>query len=101
MDIRVGGGGPLDGRLPGAKTPAERLRQAAHEFEGVFVAQMFREMRATVASEDADPGAETYTAMLDDAMANEAARRSTRGLGEALYRQLARRLDGPSTDGTA
>ncbi|MGE0443402.1 MAG: rod-binding protein [Gemmatimonadales bacterium] len=80
------------GGTPPQTGEAERLRKAAHDFEGVFIAQLFREMRATVPAEDGGSDGGMYTALLDDALANEAAGRSTRGLGEALYRQLAQRL---------
>jgi Rod binding domain-containing protein len=52
-------------------------------------------MRASVQAEaaDAGPGQELFTGMFDERMSLEAARRSTHGLGEALYRQLAARLD--------
>ena len=39
-----------------------------------------------------------YTGLMDDALANQAAERSTRGLGEALYRQLAARFNGTDHD---
>lgn len=72
----------------------DRLREAAHEFEGVLIAQLFREMRATVpASEESGQEQEIFTAMLDDAMAGQLAGRTTRGLGDALYRQLVARMD--------
>jgi flagellar protein FlgJ len=72
-----------------------RLHRAAQEFEGLFLAQLFREMRASLPEgglTDASPGQDLFTGLFDDAIATEAARRSTRGLGEALYRQLAARL---------
>lgn len=89
------------GRLGGSSPAAlrEPLRQAAHEFEGVFVAKLFREMRATIpADEEPDQGEELFLAMLDDTLAREAAGRSTRGLGEASYRQLVARLEGATQD---
>ncbi len=94
--MSVGDGVGAIGAAPGPQTPRERLRQAASEFEALFLAQLFREMRASVPSdmaEDVGGAREMFTAMMDDAVAVEAARRSTRGLGEALYRQLAARLD--------
>ncbi len=79
---------------PEPLTARERLRQAAHEFEGVFVAQLFREMRATIpGDEETGSEQELFVSMLDDTLAREMAGR-TRGLGEALYRQLVARLDG-------
>jgi peptidoglycan hydrolase FlgJ len=90
-DFQVGSAGmvPVD---PGEAR--KRLRQAASDFEGVFIAQLFREMRATVPlDEEAGPGQELFNSMLDDTMAREMAGRTSRGLGEGLYRQLAARLD--------
>ena len=71
--------------------PAARLRRVAHEFEAVFLSQVFREMRATVDGAEGQ-AEEMFTSMLDDVMAGKAAEQSSRGLGEALYRQLAARL---------
>ncbi len=73
---------------------SDRLRDVAHQFEGIFVAQLFREMRATIPADETAPGQDVYTGLMDDALANQSAGRSTRGLGEALYRQLAARLNG-------
>ncbi len=90
---------PLTGRA-GSGSPAqpsgtsERLREVAHQFEGIFVAQLFREMRASVPTDEAVPGQDVYTGLMDDALAGQAAERSSRGLGEALYRQLAARFTG-------
>ena len=89
-DLAVGRVGSASGETTGAR---ERLRQAANEFEGVFVAQLFREMRATIPSDD-DAGQEQdlFISMLDDSLAREMAGRTTRGLAEALYHQLVARL---------
>ena len=88
-DIRIGTPG-LPGN--GQRNQDERLRAAAKEFEGVFLTQLFKEMRATVPTEDEGPGQEMFTAMLDETLARAAAARPERGLGDALYRQLASRL---------
>jgi flagellar protein FlgJ len=90
MDVGVGRIAPVAGE---AVTPRDRLREAAHEFEGVFVAQLFRDMRATVpADEESGSAQEVFLSMLDDTFAREMAGRSPRGLAEALYRQLVARL---------
>jgi Rod binding domain-containing protein len=84
--------------LPGAPAPLtpelQRLYDASHQFEGIFLAQMFRAMRDAVPSEDAtgDAGRELFTAMRDDTLAGAAAAHMHNGLGDALYRQLSRRL---------
>ncbi len=91
----VGGVGP--GR-PAAEGPEHRkLRQAAHQLEGVFLAQLFQAMRATVPGDDAGSGEQMFQGMLDDTFASKAADRLHRGLGEALYRQLSRRLNEVTT----
>lgn len=73
------------------------LRKLAHELEGLFVNQLFQAMRASVSSTglsgQSDPGQELFTSMLDQSMAQEAARHMNRGIADALYRQLVRRLD--------
>jgi flagellar protein FlgJ len=89
-----------DLRIPNAAPPAldaahQKLRTAAHEFEGVFLEQLFKEMRSSVEQEsiESGPGQQMFAGMFDEAMAMEAGKRSTHGLGDALYRQLAARLD--------
>ena len=84
------GGIGLGATNPGGER--ERLRKAAHEFEAVFIAQMFKEKRSTVPADEAAPGQEMYTSLLDEALASQAAGKSNRGIGEALYRQLVARL---------
>jgi flagellar protein FlgJ len=72
-----------------------RLRKAAHELEGLFVAELFKAMRATVPEDgilSQAPGQDLFQGMMDDRIADLYAGRSSHGLGEALYRQLSRRL---------
>jgi len=78
-----------------AGKPSRELRWACHEMEGVFLRQLFQAMRDTVPKNDvlgSSPGEDTFTALLDDRLAADAAQKMDRGLGEALYRQLSRRL---------
>jgi Rod binding domain-containing protein len=80
-----------------APEPRARLRAMAHAMEALFLAQMLQAMRATipVQTETGDAGGRAlYESMLDDRIATQAAGRSQRGLGEALYRQLVRRMPG-------
>ena len=91
----MSGIGPAGG--PGeiaALTPAQqKLRTASHQLEGVFLAQLFRAMRETVPQDGQGGEAQAmFTSMLDDTLAAKAADGLERGLGEALYRQLSRRL---------
>jgi Rod binding domain-containing protein len=84
--------GPI-GTAAAVRPERDRLREAAQQFEGVFIAQLFQAMRATVPADQADPGQEMFTAMMDDTVANMAATKSVRGMGESLYRQMAARLE--------
>lgn len=91
--------GPLDRR--GAE-PADRdaaaMRKASHDLEGVFVNELFKAMRATVPADgilSQDSGGELFSSMLDQRLAEVYAERERGGLGEALYRQLSRRLNTP------
>ena len=108
---RCRGGDPMT-RLPGVTgSPAARgagasdqarLRKAAHDLEAVFVNELFKAMRATVPQGGflaQDPGQELFTGVLDQRIAEVYGERARGGLGEALYRQLSRRLPdaGPAT----
>jgi Rod binding domain-containing protein len=80
-----------------------KVRQLAHALEGVFLNQLFQAMRKSVPQDgllEPAPGQEMFTQLFDERIANEASRHTTRGLGEALYRQLAARLpaDGTTED---
>ena len=93
-----GVGGPA--AVGGAAKPDSRaqVRRLAHQLEGVFLDQLFQAMRASVpqgGAIDAAPGQEMFTQMFDERVAAEAANHMSRGLGEALYRQLAARLQAP------
>lgn len=90
---------------PAAPDARAELRKAARQLEGVFLSHLFRAMRETVAEGDpaaAQSGRELFTGLLDDALAEQAAAQLERGMGEALYRQLSRRLptDAAATTGT-
>lgn len=87
---------PADGITGSAKpeplTPAQtKLKNAAHQLEGVFLAQLFRTMRESVPA-TGNEAEKMFTSMLDDTLASKAADHMQRGLGDALYRQLAQRL---------
>jgi flagellar protein FlgJ len=80
-----------------------QLRRMAHELEGVFLNQLFQAMRASVprnGNVEAAPGRELFTSLLDERLASQAAERMQGGIGEALYRQMARRLPPEETSRT-
>jgi len=65
--------------------------------EGIFLRQLFEAMREGIPKTNLfgeSKGEAMFTSLLDDELSTQAAQKSTRGLGEALYHQLARRLDG-------
>jgi Rod binding domain-containing protein len=63
--------------------------------EGVFLAQLFAQLRETVPHDgivDGGTGEEMFSSMMDENVAGAAARQQTRGLGVALYHQLRKTL---------
>jgi Rod binding domain-containing protein len=90
---------PLDARAPTAghppADPRVRLREATATLEGVFLQQLFQAMRATIPEGGGAPrseGEKMFTSMLDEQLSQLTAARSTRGIGEAIYRQLSSHL---------
>ena len=80
----------------GAGRPRAELRRLSDELQAVFLNQLFQAMRASVPETEgmgADPGKELFTQLFDERVAAEASRRMRHGVGDALYRQLAARLD--------
>jgi flagellar protein FlgJ len=75
--------------LPGSDDA--KLRQAASDLQGVFITELFKAMRETVPQDgiaNGGAGEEMFTGMLDQHLAPQAGEGWSRGLGEALYRQL-------------
>ena len=78
-----------------ARNPRAALRRLCDELEAVFLRQLFAAMRSSVPGEDSvapSQGEEVFTGLMDDRLASDAAEKMNRGIGEALYRQLSRRL---------
>lgn len=95
---------PVGAPLPGgpaaaaAAKPDARadLRRLADQLQAVFMNQLFQAMRATVPESEGlgtDPGRQVFQQLFDERVAEEASARMHRGISEALYRQLAARLD--------
>ncbi len=98
----VGSSGPPVSRplSPPLKTNADdteaRLREAAVQFEAVFVQQMLSAMRQTIpdgGAIDGGHGEELFAGLLDGHMAELMAGQSKSELSEAIYRQLSRGLE--------
>ncbi len=100
------GGGRIDlltalerGTIQGREN---RLRAATALFEGVFMNELFKAMRATVPEGeigDGGSGEEVFTGLLDQHLADAAALRSEGGIGEALYRHFSRGFATDSPEG--
>ena len=74
------------------ETPQQqKLMHACREFESVMLGQVFKQMRASVQSDDPlnqGQANETFRGMLDDEMAKSMAHHGGIGLAESIYRQL-------------
>lgn len=95
---------PSSGREPGippADQDDRRLLEVSREFEGIFLRQLLRQMRATVPRSDlvqASFGREVFEGMQDDLLAGEMSKSGGIGLAEMLYRQLTwNNRSGPAT----
>ncbi|MBX6365033.1 MAG: rod-binding protein [Gemmatimonadetes bacterium] len=83
------------GTRPAPSSDDARLRRACADMEGVFLAQLFAQLRQTVPHDgivDGGTGEEIFSSMMDENVAAAAARQQTRGLGVALYHQLRKAL---------
>ena len=82
--------------VPGPAPGAERaeLRKLSQALEGVFVRQLIAAMRESVPKSDGlgSEGQQVFTDMFDDTLARLVAERMQRGMSEALYQELSRRL---------
>jgi len=111
----IGSAGPL-GRDPFASLESLRsgkivgkegqLRAAADLMEGAFFQELFKALRATVPESGllgGGGGEEVFSSLMDQHLAEVAAGRLERGLGEALYRRLAGpgEVDSQETPGSA
>lgn len=86
----IGAAGP--GRPAGNE---ETLRQLSQELEGMFIRQLFQAMRSSVPEGglfERSSGEMMFTSLMDDQLSTLTAEKSERGLGDALYRQLVKRL---------
>ena len=91
--------------LPAVSPEAARPRDAdaelmhqARQLEGIFLAQLYQAMRATVPTDgsvESSSGRETFTAMLDDKIAEIAVSKGESALSRALYEQLRQRITAP------
>lgn len=82
------------GAAPGVGETS-RLRAASRQLEGVFVQQLYKAMRDTVPEgglTGGGAGEEMFTGLLDQHLSDATAATSSRGPGEALFRQMSASL---------
>ncbi|MES2423182.1 MAG: flagellar assembly peptidoglycan hydrolase FlgJ [Pseudomonadota bacterium] len=86
-------------RREASQNPNGAARQAAVQFESMFMQMVLKSMRdATIKAEDASPGTDTFTGMLDTQMAKQFSGRPN-GLADIIERQLSRHM--PASSATA
>lgn len=89
----------LDGlRAQAKKDPEAALKQAATQFEAVFVRALLKSMREALPNDDplsSDAG-RMYTGMLDEQIAQKLSERGL-GIADVMVKQLARRAPGAQT----
>ncbi|MEO8299842.1 MAG: flagellar assembly peptidoglycan hydrolase FlgJ [Burkholderiales bacterium] len=88
-------------RAGAAKDPKSAVREAARQFEALFMQELMKSMRATTMSSGMldNGGTEMATGMLDTQYANQMSGRAG-GLAEAIARQLERQM-GSAADASA
>ena len=79
--------------IPKTKGVSEdtKLREAANEFEAIFIQQMLKSMRKTSLDSNLLPkseGEKIFRSMLDEQYAVLSAKSGSLGLGEMIYQQL-------------
>ncbi len=84
--------------LPDAKGKDDeaKLREAANEFEAIFIQQMLKTMRKTSLESDfikKSEGEKMFRSMLDEQYAILSAKSGRLGLGEIIFQQLKSNLN--------
>ena len=83
--------GPSMPKIKPGEDNHEAIREAARQFESVFLHQVFKTMRSTVPKEGlmgGGFGGEVFTDMLDQQYAEIASKNESLGLSETIARQL-------------
>jgi len=88
---------------------AQKLRQAAAEFEGMLISSLWKSMKSTFASPDddsTDPAHDTLSDLGIDTMSNSVAKAGGLGLGKLILKHLEPMLapsqaENPSSSGKA
>lgn len=89
---------PKAGRLTSkesVKPEDQQIREAAQEFESVFLFQMLKQVRNSIHKEEegimnGGMGEEMFTGLLDEEYAGVMAKSNSTGLAEVIYQQMSR-----------
>jgi flagellar protein FlgJ len=88
------------GSLPPKSLQADeekKLKKACQDFEGIMINMMLKSMRQTLPGSDIfgnSMGKEIYRSMYDQELSEKIAKgENNLGLGEALYRDLSKKMD--------
>lgn len=68
-----------------------KLKEACQDFEALFLSSLLKAMRKTVQKTDlfgSDSGEQTFQEMMDMEISKSAARNSSMGVADVLYKQL-------------
>lgn len=86
----------------------KRLKNACQDFEAMFLANMLKSMRKTVEKTNlfgSDSGEETFQEMMDNEVSKAAAKTSSMGIADLMYRQvtndLAKKAEAAATSSKA
>ncbi len=73
----------------------QKLKDVCKDFESILMNMMYKGMKATVPKSELIPeqsGRDIFESMLDDELVEQAAKRSSFGLAETLYKQLSQQV---------
>ena len=83
--------GTVQEKMPSANSGDNELRQAARDFEALFIHKMLQTMRKTVPEDTILNGGlveDIYTDMMDQEVAKAAAERESLGIASMIYDQM-------------
>ena len=86
-----------------AKSEEQQIREAAQEFESVFLFQMLKQVRNSIHKEEdglmnGGMGEEMFTGLLDEEYSKVMAKSNSTGLADVIYQQMSRKA-GIQTEG--
>lgn len=81
----------VDGKTGLDERQEKKLKEACKDFEAMFMSSLLKAMRKTVPKTDlfgSDSGEETFQEMMDMEVSKSAAKTSSMGIADLMYRQL-------------